>query len=842
MIRSHRPFLIAALGVFALAAGSATAQLVIPDTLFSDDFSEPNGTYLPGKMPDVGIAWTQPTGGALQVQDGSISTVGAGRVAWGGFEKAFDGSTRVLKLTVDFTLLNHNAGFGGVSLFDGATERIFFGDPSGTDPSMGVSSNGLTVRARPDTPAGLVSLIYDFETGRIRVYAGATSDGQELASLAGAAGWNFDRIRIANGNGGDLAVGLITVEAQESAPPLIDYFTGLPQIELEGFGHTLAWGTSFFDDVSISGLGAVDPSGTMSVTPEPGDATYQLTATDTATSATQTRDVTVRTVVGGSVSYRYLRYTSVKRRGNTPWSQLSEMYFYDGGTLVSPVAVTSPGANNPSAAEDFTKVSDGDTTTKWLDFASTPLIFDFGAPVPIDSYSFVTGNDDPARDPARWIFEGSADGTTWQLVENVSAFDYLGTLARRASPGLIPFPGVSLLPFAALSGNASFSFSGEPVVITYQALGATTAVFNDGVSDQNLAPGTGGFVVNPTETTTYTLTVTNANELVSTAQLTVTVISPAIDEIAYANFDDSSNELSLLGNAGIVNAYPDLPLPGDAARLRLTAMAGGQVGNAWFRKRQDVGQGFETNFGMHITRTDGGNGADGMAFIIQNSSQGSELVVASVESGGAADALTIAFDTYINAGDPSAALLRVASSGNVLALVDLTTVPGLALRGDAKLLDPTGQAAPYQVRITYDGALLDVDLDGVRILTGLAVDLAALGAVDENGAAIVGFGARTGGSFEAHDITSWTLTSGAPAAPLRLISSNIDTAAGEVTLTWQSVFNRHYRVTTSADLADWSTVLVNDITGEAGQTTTTASFTGGPKGFFRVEEIPGLPQ
>ncbi len=838
MTRSHPPSLLAAFSVIALATTPITAQVI-----FSDDFNDPNGTVLPGKAPDIGQNWTQPTGNAMVVQNGIINTAGGGRVAFANFTERFDGSTHLLKLTVDFSSLSHNSGYAGVSLFDGTQERIFFGDPTGANPSLGFLANGTQLRASPVTPSGQVTLLYDFNTGRIGMYKGDSVSGPFLGSLTVPSGWGFDRIRIANGNSGDLALNSISVEMMSSAPPAIDSFKATPQIAIDGFGHILEWKTSFADEIVLSpGADPVLPNDSVFVEPPPGDATYQLTATDSVTSATVSKTVTIRTVIGGTASFRYLRFTPLKTRGDVPWTQLSEMYFYHDSDAVIPVAVTSPGAQNPSAVEDFEKIIDGDITTKWLDYASTPLIFDFGVPTAVDSYSFATANDASDRDPVRWTFEGSDDGTTWQLVENVTSFDYLGTELRRATVDIIPIPGASLLPFLSFTGNTATLVSGDPLTFTYQTIGAVSVTYNDGSGDESLALGAGGFVVYPTASTTYTVTATNDAGLVSMIEVPITVISPTINEINYADFDDSGEELSLIGTATISNDYPALPLPGDTDRLRLTGAFGYQSGTAWFRERQAVGNGFETNFGMHITRTDGKVGADGMAFIIQNSAKGSALAVANAEMGVATQALTIGFDTYQNAGEPSAALLRVASAGTVLALVDLTTIADLPLRGPARLLDSTGQAAPYQVRIVYDGAVLNIDLDGIRILSGLAVNLDALGAVDELGTAFVGFAARTVGSGEAHDITSWKLTSGSSAGPLRLISSDIDTATGQVSLTWESVAGRHYRITTSVDLVDWSTVLVPDVTGQAGQTTTTASFTGGSKGFFRVEEIPSLPK
>ena len=45
--------------------------------------------------------------------------------------------------------------------------------------------------------------------------------------------------------------------------------------------------------------------------------------------------------------------------------------------------------------------------TKWLDFNKQPLEFVLAAPVAVDAWAFSTANDEPGRDPVRWVLEGS---------------------------------------------------------------------------------------------------------------------------------------------------------------------------------------------------------------------------------------------------------------------------------------------------------------------------------------------------------------------------------------------------------------------------------------------------
>ena len=71
-----------------------------------------------------------------------------------------------------------------------------------------------------------------------------------------------------------------------------------------------------------------------------------------------------------------------------------------------------------------------------------------------------------------------------------------------------------------------------------------------------------------------------------------------------------------------------------------------------------------------------------------------------------------------------------------------------------------------------------------------------------------------------------------------IVSSGFDFDTGRLTLDFTSRENHSYRVTTSPDLSDWSTVIVSGIAGTNGEdhTLIEVDFTPGTKAFFRVEE------
>ena len=64
-----------------------------------------------------------------------------------------------------------------------------------------------------------VSLRYDYRTGLAELFEGLHCAGQPLASEWIPAGLKFDRLRIGNGEGGDLAVRRLEVRVLTHSPP-----------------------------------------------------------------------------------------------------------------------------------------------------------------------------------------------------------------------------------------------------------------------------------------------------------------------------------------------------------------------------------------------------------------------------------------------------------------------------------------------------------------------------------------------------------------------------------------------------------------------------------------------
>ena len=468
---------------------------------------------------------------------------------------------------------------------------------------------------------------------------------------------------------------------------------------------------------------------------------------------------------------------------------------------------------------------------------------DLGSTVPITGYSFVTGNDALDRDPIQWSLEGSNNGTSWAFIEQVD-FDFPMPDARNTASQAIPLPGgVIFDPVISLFvGDAPKLIAGQPLVLTWEASGATSVTINNEVG--TFSAQTGSVTVNPVTGTTYTLTANGpVGTTPATATFTSAIINPAITTINYSNFDNAGDELALLGDSSIVNDFANISLPGDAKRLRLNPDQEGRRGTTWFRKRINVATGFQTFFDFQINSANDSQGADGMAFMIQDNPAGTGILVpGDSERGLLTKSLNVRIDS-LEGGERSGAMVQVVSGTDVLGSVNLFEFPALvpALREGTDLTQTGGDDAPYQVRMDYVPGDLDLYFNGVLIFDSINVDLVEKGAVNAAGKGYAGFTGRAGGYFESHDITRWLLTEGPPSggvAPLVLKSHSFNFVTDQLSLTWGSTDTKTYRITTSTNLAPPWVTIASGIAGAPAQNETsfTVNFTQGARAFFRVEQ------
>ena len=189
--------------------------------VLKDDFNESDGTSMNGKNPDHGAGPWEVASGDPVIIDQMLDTSGSAKALFAplGFPR-LDDLNHVLLLTVvtgnPDTQLFHSEGWAGISLFTGDQERLFIGDPGSGGRDQGGWAihpvGGQTVAPSPPlTGKQTVTLRYDYRTGLAELFAGADASSKALASEWIAPGLQFDRLRIANDEGGDIAVKSLSV-------------------------------------------------------------------------------------------------------------------------------------------------------------------------------------------------------------------------------------------------------------------------------------------------------------------------------------------------------------------------------------------------------------------------------------------------------------------------------------------------------------------------------------------------------------------------------------------------------------------------------------------------------
>ncbi|MBZ5567463.1 MAG: HYR domain-containing protein [Acidobacteriia bacterium] len=227
--------------------------------------------------------------------------------------------------------------------------------------------------------------------------------------------------------------------------------------------------------------------------------------------------------------------------------------------------------------------------------------------------------------------------------------------------------------------------------------------------------------------------------------------------------------LSVVGNATIQSiALAD-------TRLRVTSNAQGQVGGAWTFTKQRFGDGFDTTFLFQISQLTN-VGADGFAFVIQNSS-----TTALSASGGSLGydgipaSLVIEFDTFQNTqpgwNDPNSNHISVHTLGinpnsamGTAAIGSTTSIPNLK-DGKWHLMHMHYAVQPQpQLSLYLDNVATPVLQVGVNIVSQLQLS---------DGAAWVGFTGATGGYTEVHDIQNWHFLSYDLHTPVLTLPANM---------------------------------------------------------------------
>lgn len=196
--------------------------------------------------------------------------------------------------------------------------------------------------------------------------------------------------------------------------------------------------------------------------------------------------------------------------------------------------------------------------------------------------------------------------------------------------------------------------------------------------------------------------------------------------------------------------------------LRLTPSQHDVAGAAWFREKQPAGSGFESVFQFRLTEQGGlGRGADGFAFVLQNSGpsalgadgSGGGFALGDGTATGIPQSIAVFFDTFRNEeiGDPSNNFITICTAGTPKEM----RWPPARLASTKKLAVNLKDRKIHTARISYRPPVLAVYLDDARVLVS-TVDLSTVTGPD--GAAWAGFTASTGSGYENHDILSWSFS------------------------------------------------------------------------------------
>ncbi|WP_081614422.1 lectin-like domain-containing protein [Novipirellula maiorica] len=230
---------------------------------------------------------------------------------------------------------------------------------------------------------------------------------------------------------------------------------------------------------------------------------------------------------------------------------------------------------------------------------------------------------------------------------------------------------------------------------------------------------------------------------------TISILDDEQQLPTYIDFN-SPDFINLNGNASFSGGY-----------LQLTSDAANQAGSAFYSNSIDVtsSSSFQTSFSFQMDQGWGSGGADGIAFVMQNSAAGSDAIgygSYGLGYGGLANSVAIEFDTWKNGFDKYGDEIAIVVNGNVQnALAQAPAPINLNLGG------------VYYAWVDYNGDsnVLAVYVSDTPEKPGLA-NVRATVALDQivGSQMYVGFSAADYDRPNRHRIESWWMNSQAPVA------------------------------------------------------------------------------
>ena len=123
----------------------------------------------------------------------------------------------------------------------------------------------------------------------------------------------------------------------------------------------------------------------------------------------------------GVTEVSFLRFVTTRTRSpDDPLLQLAQFLAYGAeGEQLQLVDARNPRGDSPGD-EGPTNALDGSAHTKWLDANKGVLECRIASgPTKVTGYALMTADDDPGRDPVRWVVEGRlGEGGEWHLLDD----------------------------------------------------------------------------------------------------------------------------------------------------------------------------------------------------------------------------------------------------------------------------------------------------------------------------------------------------------------------------------------------------------------------------------------
>ena len=276
-----------------------------------------------------------------------------------------------------------------------------------------------------------------------------------------------------------------------------------------------------------------------------------------------------------------------------------------------------------------------------------------------------------------------------------------------------------------------------------------TLTFADGVAQQTInVPLLDDGILETNETFTLTIdNVTGGATLLVPRTATITISDNEFDPPDFADFSDVSS-LTLNGMA-----------VADNGRLRLATAFAFQKGSAFYNAALpvDAATSFQASFAFTLNSGQGSGGADGLAFVLQNSAAGAGAIGADGEAigyGGVGNSLAIEFDTYKNPFDINDNHVSILRDGDYINPLRTTTSP-LDLNSSEFRFVWVDYNGPQNEMAIYISAMATKPNQPILVET---VDLFSI----VGSQAWLGFTAATGGLYNNHALVNWQMNLDVP--------------------------------------------------------------------------------